>query len=83
MVKKIIQKPNEVKVPPVVDLYTDHDPLPVPEVLESDSDSVWALWEETVSGRDSDHAADFQKTERADLMDLPEFTPVKSHKRHG
>ena len=38
----------EAQQPPAVDhLYDHHDPIPVPEAHESDTESVWALFNET------------------------------------
>jgi hypothetical protein len=56
-------------------LYDRHDPIPVPEAVESDTDSVWALFEEADSGkvpkkRNNDKDG-FSATEPAPL--LPDF----------
>ncbi len=35
---------------PQGDFYIAGDVLPLPEVIEKDSDSVWALWSDAVQG---------------------------------
>jgi hypothetical protein len=35
------------------------DPLPVPEVVEGNEDSDWALWEDSVAFQDSQIPSDF------------------------
>jgi hypothetical protein len=42
------------------------DPLPLPEVVEDDSDAAWALWQATVRGQSSQEADTV-------LMDLPAY----------
>jgi hypothetical protein len=32
------------------------DPLPLPEVVEDDSDAAWALWQATVQGQSNQDA---------------------------
>ncbi|MEI8168762.1 MAG: hypothetical protein WCG50_03730 [Rhodoferax sp.] len=83
MVKEVSKKPVEVKPSQVGDLYSAHDPLPVPEAIESDSDTVWALWEEIVAKPDGETEPDFQSTERADLLDLPPFESAAAPKRRA
>jgi aminoglycoside phosphotransferase len=58
------------------DTYIPGDAIPVPEVIEKDSDSVWALWSDAVQGT----------TERDDetqpatlLMGLPELPKDRDH----
>jgi len=46
------------------------DPLPVPEVVEKDSDSVWALWSDAVR-EPGEKFRDTQPT--TELMDLPDL----------
>lgn len=41
-------KPAQV---PTHDVYHPGDAIPVPEVIEKDSDSVWALWSDAIEGR--------------------------------
>jgi hypothetical protein len=36
---------------PALDAYHPGDAIPVPEVIEKDSDSVWALWSDAIEGR--------------------------------
>lgn len=72
------------------DLYFPGDALPQPEVVEKDTDSVWALWSGTVeedSQAPAVHDKDFKDTVPMDFdemaptqfMDLPDLPnePVK------
>ncbi len=63
------------------ELYLPGDALPLPEVVEKDTDSVWALWSDTVEGDTKPVAdKDFKETvpldldamEPTQLMGLPE-----------
>ncbi len=64
------------------DLYIQGDKLPVPEVEEKDSDSVWALWsdlvdenpklEPAVDQNDSSRDRDFLETVPMDLNAMAE-----------
>lgn len=81
MNKKVSASPVDVKVSSTVDLYSANDPLPAADVMESDSDTVWALWEEVVANSNIEPEVDFQSTERAGLMDLPELSQPRSSKK--
>lgn len=65
------------------DLYLPGDALPVPEVVEKNTDSVWALWSDMVDAENKAPAAaepDFKETVPMDFdaqeptrpMDLPD-----------
>jgi hypothetical protein len=48
-------------------LYDRHGPIPVPDAHESDTDSAWALFEETMMRQDNPEAApepNFEDTSR-------------------
>lgn len=62
-------KPGRAPAPPV-DPYVRGDMLPVPEVIEKDSDSVWALWTEATK-EPADKYVDTQPVTQ--LMGLPDF----------
>ena len=53
------------------------DPLPQPDVVESDSDSVWGLWQETVMPQDTQAASFkdsvYKDTEPMGLPEIPSF----------
>jgi hypothetical protein len=59
-------------------LYDRHGPIPVPDAIESDSESAWAMFEESVLHQDD------PVTRREDLhpnfedtnQDLPDFEPT-------
>lgn len=56
--------------PAGLDPYMPGDLLPVPEVIEKNSDSVWALWSDAVKGP-TDKKADQAATQLMDLDELP------------
>lgn len=46
--------------------------MPVPDVIEKNSDSVWALWSDAVKGKaDKKNADGHAATQLMDLDDLP------------
>ena len=67
--------------PMPLDPYVPGDLLPVPEVIEKDSDSVWALWTDAVKDPEDKDSVDKDREERfnqtqpvtqlMDLQDLP------------
>ena len=59
-------------VPAPLEPYFPGDALPVPDVIEKDSDSVWALWSDAVKGKVEKKNADgHAATQLMDLDDLP------------
>ena len=63
------------------DLYVPGDALPAPDVVEKDSDSVWALWSEAVNeseeqdeAKEKDRQPDFKETVPLDLESLEPTT---------
>lgn len=78
------KSPHKTVAPPLfpptapmpLDPYVPGDMLPVPEVIEKDSDSVWALWSDAVKDpKEEDPEDRFTKTQPLtqlmDLEDLP------------
>lgn len=77
------------------DLYISGDALPLPEVVEKDSDSVWALWSDTIEevsqepDAQKDGEPDFVETVPMDfdsmgptqIMDLPDDLEEDPKKR--
>ena len=73
------------------ELYLPGDALPLPEVVEKNTDSVWALWSDVVEGEKKKPVADkdFKETvpldldamEPTQLMDLPEEMGAGEQKR--
>jgi hypothetical protein len=56
------------------------DPLPVPEVMESDSDTAWGLWEHSLQADDPaseapDSDISFDDTVPSELAELPPLKP--------
>ncbi len=50
--------------------YHPGDVIPVPEVIEKDSDSVWAMWSDAIEGRGG---RDDETQPATLLMGLPEL----------
>jgi hypothetical protein len=76
------------------DLYLPGDELPVPDVVESNTDSVWALWSDVVDNDKKpppSNERDFLETvplyvdamEPTQLMDLPELDDDKDRNKKG
>ncbi len=74
------------------ELYLPGDALPLPEVVEKDTDSVWALWSDMVEGdaapmteSDKDFKEtipmDFDALEQTQAMGLPDRPNGASKKR--
>lgn len=76
MVKEISTRRAEATAPTTIHPYGVADPIPVPEAIESDSDTAWGQWEDSLSPKSSDSGPDtaFGATVPADLLDLPEPT---------
>jgi hypothetical protein len=55
---------------PPIDVYHPGDAIPVPDVIEKDSDSVWAMWSEAIEGRSG---RDDETQPATLLMGLPEL----------
>ncbi len=56
--------------PSAHDVYIAGDAIPVPEVIEKNSDSVWALWSDAIEGKPEHDDATQPATL---LMGLPEL----------
>ena len=50
------------------------DPVPVPEALESDSDTAWGLWQDSVQSLDAQDTT-FDATVPGELKTLDEKAP--------
>lgn len=55
---------------PESDVYYPGDAIPVPDVIETDSDSAWAMWSDAIEGR---VACDDESHPPTQLMGLPEL----------
>lgn len=75
--KDVSNNPPSPADPTALDPYSAHDPIPVPEVVESDSDTVWGMWEaqEAKVSRQVDH--EFAPTVPSELHPLPADNPPK------
>lgn len=60
--------PKAPNGPQAEHLYSANDPIPVPEAIESDTDTAWGLWEDLTEspGNAADRA--FAHTVPAELM---------------
>ena len=83
-------KPRETAAPRSTAPEPDFsmDPLPVPDAVESDSDTAWGLWQDTVQAHNAGAAAakpapgakppsDFDDTEPAPLFETPSPAPKR------
>lgn len=64
-------RPAPLTATPANDAYIPGDALPVPEVIEKDSDSVWAMWSDAIEGRTRHDAETQPATLLMALQDLP------------
>lgn len=79
MTKDSPKDPPAERKPPPVHLYSQIDPIPVPEAVESDTDTAWGLWEDLIAPEQSNQENAFEATQPADL--LPELTSTPAPKR--
>lgn len=81
-------KPKEVAAtrPPSPEQDFLLDPLPVPDAVESDSDTAWGLWESTLQAHDDNDASEdvneddppaFDDTVPLQLSELPPQDPKR------
>jgi len=73
-------KPKDFSAPhkPVRSQDFSLDPLPVPDAVESDTDTAWGLWESTLHAHDDTGADDppsFDDTVPSQLTELPPQDP--------
>lgn len=68
MVKEFSPTPPAERKPPSVHPYSPTDPIPVPEAVESDGDTLWGLWEDSIAPA---------RTEPAKSLPTPPGTPDK------
>ena len=73
--KKILEtspvKASALPEPPEVHPYAANDPIPVPEVRESDSDTDWALWEKSIASNNKNADPSFANTVPDELATQP------------
>jgi hypothetical protein len=65
--EKVSAQPQPREVHP----YAATDPIPVPEVRESDSDTAWALWEDSIAPDNKDLDPAFANTVPDELPTQP------------
>ncbi len=66
--EKMAARPGQPEAHP----YEPTDPIPVPEVLESDTDTAWALWEDSITPERADDDPAFASTEPDELATVPD-----------
>lgn len=79
MTKDLPGNPPADRKTPSVHLYAPADPIPVPEAVESDTDTVWGLWQDLAEPKQNSQDADFESTQAADLC--PETPSLPASKR--
>lgn len=77
MVKEVSKKPPAEQKPSTIHLYSVSDPIPVPEAIESDTDTAWGLWEDSVAPQSQGPDTAFDNTLPAELLPLPPAKPAK------
>jgi hypothetical protein len=77
MVKQVSQKPPAAPKPPAIHPYSVGDPIPVPEAIESDTESAWGRWEDSISPQDDGSDTAFQNTVPTDLPPPPSANSPK------
>lgn len=80
MVKEVPRKSPAEPKNSGIHLYLVHDPMPLPEVTESDSEAAWALWEDSLSTLGSGPATDFKSTVPAELPAFHFFDSLKRNR---
>lgn len=80
MVKEVSRKSPAEPKNSGIHLYSVHDPIPLPEVTESDSEAAWALWEDSLSTPGSGPATDFKSTVPAELPPFHFFDSLKRNR---
>ncbi len=60
------------------DLYLPGDALPLPDVVEKDTDSVWALWSDTVEQESQTVAKPDEDFKETLPLDFDEMVPTQS-----
>lgn len=73
MVKEFSKKPPPEQKPSTIHLYSVNDPIPVPDAVESDTDTAWGLWQDSIAPHDSSPDTSYANTMPAEL--LPELPP--------
>lgn len=73
--KEVSKIPTPAAEPSVLDPYSAHDPIPVPEVVESDSDTVWEMWEAEEAKETKQLDPGFAPTVPSELQPLPSDNP--------
>ena len=71
MVKEVSQKSPVAPEPSIIHPYAASDPIPVPDAVESDGDTAWGLWENSILPPSSEADTGFANTVPADLVPLP------------
>ena len=66
--------PTQARKPPRLP-----DPIPVPDVVEGNEDSDWALWEDSVAFQDSQMPSDFGALKSVVVRDATEDKPDDKH----
>ena len=78
MKKDLPENPPADRKPPPIHLYAQADPIPVPEAVESDTDTAWGLWQDLADPKQGPKDNDFESTQAADLWpDTPSLPATK------
>lgn len=74
------KKPQKTDQTRPVDLYSEHDLIPVPDAIESNTDTAWGLWEDLTKSKPDAGKETFDETLPAEPWPeqaKPKITPAK------
>ena len=81
MIREVPPKPRAKPEYSDVHPYSVSDPIPVTKAVESDTDTTWALWADTVSHQSDQHSTAFDKTTPAALLPSTAEAPYGADRR--
>lgn len=72
MVKEVSKiPPTERKPSTTIHLYSVNDPIPIPEAVESNTDTAWGLWEDSIAPPKDAPDTTYDNTMPAELLPEP------------
>jgi hypothetical protein len=81
MVREVTPKPPTDPEHSAVHPYSVTDPIPVPKAVESDTDTTWALWADSLSPDSGKSGTAFDKTIPAALLPSTPVMPISIDRR--
>jgi hypothetical protein len=81
MVREVTPKPPAKPDHSAIHPYSVTDPIPVPKAVESDTDTTWALWADSLSPKSDKPSTAFEKTTPAALLPSTHAIPGGTDRR--